>query len=215
MENLDFKVPQIVVCVGKPKRGKSNATKYFILKNSVDNKHFKYGIVFTKTKFNDDYDYIPEEYVYSKYDPEVLNQFIDGISKLDDKPPCFCIFDDQQGLLNKNDPTLVNFISIHRHLNCSLFFNFQYLYGGAPVLRCCTTMALMFNAKGKRTIEGLFENYGQLFDNYNEFKRYFLSLTDEPYVAMLYIQDVDDLEDNYLYFKAPDMSKYKNVKLQF
>ena len=56
---IDFTTPQIVVCVGKPKRGKSNTTKYFILKNTADKKHFKFGIVFSRTaKLNEDYDYI-------------------------------------------------------------------------------------------------------------------------------------------------------------
>ena len=144
-----------------------------------------------------------------------MEQFIVGISKLKKKEPCFCIFDDQQGLLNRNDPTLLNFIAIHRHLNCSIFFNFQYLYGSMPTLRECTTVALMFNSKGKRTIEGLFENFGQLFDNFEEFKEYFLKLTSEEYVAMLFMQDIDDIEENYMYFKSPDMTKYKKIKLDF
>ena len=66
---IDFKNPQIVVCIGKPKRGKSNATKYFILKNSIDKKIFKYGIVFTKTKFNNDYNYVPSQYLYTEFNP--------------------------------------------------------------------------------------------------------------------------------------------------
>ena len=214
---FDFNEPQIVVCVGKPKKGKSNATKWFILKNSVDNRIFKYGIVFTKTSFNNDYDYIPEDYVYPEYNPVILNQFIDGISKLENKEPCFCIFDDQQGLLNRNDPTLLNFIAIHRHLNCSVFFNFQYLYGSMPTLRECTTIALMFNSKGKRTIEGLFENFGQLYNDYNDFRQSFLSTTSEKYVAMMYLQDVDEIENNYKWFRCPDMSikKFKKIKLDY
>lgn len=212
---MDFNDPSVVVAVGKPKRGKTNSVKWCILKNAVDNKIFKYGIVFTKTKFNEDYKFIPEQYIYTHYEPDILNQFIDGISELDTKPACFVVFDDQLGLLNRNDPTLLNFISIHRHLNCSIFFSFQYLYGAMPVLRCCTTAALLFNCKGKRSIEGMFENFGQLFDSFDQFKAYFLALTKEPYVAMLYLQDVDDIEDNYLHFKAPDMTKFKHIKLKF
>ena len=69
---INFDVPQVVVCLGKPKRGKSNMTKYFILKNSVDKRHFQFGLVFSRTaKMNEDYDYIPEEYIYDVYDPEI------------------------------------------------------------------------------------------------------------------------------------------------
>ena len=163
---------------------------------------------------NQDYSYVPEDYVYEDFDPLVLQQFIDGISKLEDKPPCFCIVDDQQGLLNRNDPTLLNFISIHRHLNCSIFFNFQYLYGSMPTLRECTTIAVLFNSKGHRTIEGLYECFGQLFDNIKEFKQYFLELTSEKYVAMLYLQDEDNIDENYLFFKAPNMGEGRLKKLQ-
>lgn len=86
-----------------------------------------------------------------------------------------------------------------------------------PTLRECTTIAVLFNSKGHRTIEGLFENFGQLFDNIKEFKQYFLELTSEKYVAMLYLQDEDNIEENYLYFKAPLMSqgKLKNLQLDF
>ena len=86
-----------------------------------------------------------------------------------------------------------------------------------PTLRECTTVALLFNSKGKRTINGLFENFGQLFDNYDDFKNYFLALTKEPYVAMMYLQDIDDINNNYLYFKSPDMTQkqYKNIMLDY
>ena len=188
------------------------------MKNTVDNQIFKYGIVFSKTaKMNHDYDYIPKHAIYDDYDSEILQQFIDGIGQLDKKQPCFCVLDDQQGTLNRNCPVLLNFIAIHRHLKCSIFFNFQYLYGSMPTLRCCATAVLMFNVKGKRSIEGLFENFGQLFDNYDSFKNYFLSLTSKPFVAMMYLQDIDDINDNYLQFKAPDMTdkKYKKRILDY
>lgn len=174
--------------------------------------------MFSKTaKMNNDYNYIPKQWIYDQFDPNILQQFIDGISKLDKKVPCFMVFDDQQGLLNRNDPMLLNCIAIHSQISCSLFFNFQYLYGSMPTLRECTTVALLFNSKGKRTINGLFENFGQLFDNYDDFKNYFLALTNEPYVAMMYLQDIDDINNNYLYFKSPDMTQkqYKNIMLDY
>ena len=72
--SLDFKNPQVVVCVGKPKRGKSYAVRWMILKNTVDKNRFKFGIVFTKTKFNKSFDYLPDQYVFEDYDPAVLEK---------------------------------------------------------------------------------------------------------------------------------------------
>ena len=37
--------------------------------------------------------------------------------------------------------------------------------------------------------------------------------TNDP--RYLHTSDIENIEDNYLYFKAPDMTKYKNIKLQF
>lgn len=214
---LNFDIPQVVVCVGKPKKGKSWSTRYIILKNTIDKKHFKFGIVFTRTgKLNQDYDYMPEQYIYDTYEPDILQQYLDGLQQLDKIEPNFVIFDDQQGLLNRNCPVLQNFISCHRHFQCSVFWNFQYLFGSSPLIRECTTIALLFNSKGERTLRGLYENFGQLFDNFNHFKDYFLQLTSERYVAMLYISDIDNINENYLYWKAPpNLDMTKNIKLDF
>ena len=219
---LDFNNPQICVFLGKPKQGKSYALRHILLKNTIDKKLFKYGLVFTKTKFNGGYDYLPDEYVYEDYNPEILQQYLDGLKELDEKnlQPSFIVFDDIQGVLSNADPTLTQLVSNHRHFKISVFFCFQYLYGRAstPVLRECTTLAFLFNSKGKRTIEGLFENFGQLFDNFKEFKEYYLSCTKPKHTAMLYIQDVDNKEENYLQYKAPppkEMKHVKNVKIQY
>lgn len=219
---LDFSNPQVCVFVGKPKQGKSWALRHQILKQTADNKIFKYGIVFTRTKFNGQYDYLPDEYVYEDYNPDILQQYLDGLKQLDQKDiePSFVIFDDIQGLLSSADASLTQLVSNHRHFQISVFFCFQYIYGRAstPVLRECTTMAFLFNSKGKRTLEALFESFGQLFDNFKEFKEYFLACTKEKHTAMLYIQDIDDIKENYLQYKAPspkDMKHVKNIKLAY
>ena len=219
MKDINFKTPQIVVCVGKPRMGKSNAVKYFLLKNMLNKKIFKFGIVFTRTKFNNDYDYIPDQYIYTEYKPELLKQYMDGLEKIKKKsgkiPPNFVIFDDQQGLLNRNDPVLVNYISSFRHYSSSLFLNFQYLFGAAPILRECTTYCLMFRSVGHRTINGLFENFGMMFDNMNDFKQYFLKNTKKKHTCILYSQKENKLKNNYKQFKAPDMSDFTDFKLQY
>ena len=216
---LDFTKPQVCVIVGKPARGKTYCTRWMILKNSVDNKIFKYGIVFTRTgKWNHDYDYIPEKYVYEDYDPDILQMYLEGIKKQKKIEPSFIIFDDIQGLLSAHDPILNSLVACHRHFKISLFFCFQYIYGHGsfPVLRECTSVAVLFNSKGDRTLRALYENFGQLFDDFKSFKEYFLSLTSEQYVAMLYKQDLDSVDENYMYFKCPpNMDKFKKIKLEY
>ena len=144
---------------------------------------------------------------------------MNGLEKLKKKkgkiPHNFVIMDDQQGLLNRNDPILTNFVSSHRHFKTSCFFNFQYLFGASPLLRECTTHAFMFNSKGLRTINGLFENFGMLFDNLQQFKEYFLANTKKKYTAILYEQSKHKEEKNYKRYKAPDMTMFKGFKLQY
>ena len=218
-KDIDFKKPQVVVCVGRPRMGKSNAVKYFLLKNMLNNDIFKFGIVFTRTKFNNDYDYIPEQYIYTQYTPELLKQYMNGLEELKKNtgkiPSNFVIFEDLQGLLNRNDPVLTNYVSSHRHYASSLFFNFQYLFGASPLLRECTTYAILFRSLGHRTINGLYENFGMAFDSFNDFKDYFLKNTKKKYTAMMYMQNEHKKEKNYIRFKAPDMSEYKGFKLEY
>jgi hypothetical protein len=219
MKDINFDEPQIVVCVGRPKQGKSNAVKYFLLKNMMNEPKFKFGIVFSKTKFNESYNYIPDQYIYTEYSPEILQQYMDGLQKLKEDtgeiPPNFIIFEDQQGLLNRQDTVLTTLISSHRHFLSTCFFNFQYLFGASPLLRECTTYAILFRSQGHRTINGLFENFGMLFDNINDFKKYFLKNTKKKYVAILYKQSENKLEKNYKRFKAPDMTDFVGFQLQY
>lgn len=221
MKDINFIQPQVVVNIGSPRMGKSNLTRYLLLKNILNKKIFHFGIVFTRTKFNEDYKYIPDQYVYTEYKPELLEKYMNGLEKLKKKtgyiPPNFVIMDDQQGLLNKNDSVLTNFVSSHRHFNSSCFFNFQYLFGASPLLRECTTYAFMFNSKGHRTINGLYENFGMLFDNVKEFKEYFLTNTKKKYTAIRYEQKQNKKHKNYCRYRAPDMSgdEWKSIKLQY
>lgn len=216
---LDFTSPQVVVCVGKPKRGKSYAVFWMLCKNILEKKIFKYGIVFTKTKFNKSFDHLPDKYVFEDYDPQILHQYLEGIKKQKTIKPSFIIFDDIQGVLNSRDPVLTSLIACHRHYKISIFFCFQFIGGhnaSTPLLRECASYALLFNSKGDRTLKGLYENFGQLFDTFKEFKQYFLACTAEPYTAMLYVQDIDNKEDNYLQFKCPpNMEKFRKIKIEY
>jgi hypothetical protein len=97
-----------------------------------------------------------------------------------------------------------------------LIFPFQHLNTGAStLLKEIASHSICFNSKQLNTIESIWKNFGQLWDNYNEFKENFLDITKEKFTAMLYLQEVDEIENNYLQWKAPDMTKYKNIKVEY
>jgi hypothetical protein len=119
------------------------------------------------------------------------------------------------GLLGKNDPFLINFFGTHRHTNTDIYLATQHLNTGAnTTLREITTYAILFGRRQKNTIESLFDNFGQLFENIKAFKEHYFKITSAPFTAMLYDNRNEEFDDNYKSFKAPDMSKVK-MKLDF
>jgi NhaP-type Na+/H+ and K+/H+ antiporter len=105
---------------------------------------------------------------------------------------------------------------MYRHLSTTIIFNQQYLLGKnaiSPIIRNQTTHVLCFNSKTKRTIENLYQNFGQMFDSEKQFKEYFLNITKEPHVAMLYMESEDDIKKNYLPIIAP--AEYPTYKISY
>ena len=167
---LDYSKPKVILNIGKPGSGKSYNCRYIILKNTLENQIYEGGIVITSTKFNkDQYPFIPEKYIY-EYDKEFLENYINNLKEKREKedkiPRTFLIFEDMMGLLNRNDPFLINIHAIHRHLNMDIFHNIQHLNTGSSTwLREVVSYAFMFNSRSFNSIKSLYENFGQLFEN--------------------------------------------------
>ena len=200
--------------VASPRKGKSNAIKYQILNNTVgpdiaQENRYQFGIVITGSKFNNDYKYIPQDYVYEWDDHEdVLENYLETLQNFKEDtgkiPKNFVVYDDVVGLMSKFDGQLNNFFSVHRHYNCDIYIAVQHLNtGSSTLLREITTKAYMFSASGFNTIKSLFESFGQSFENVSEFKEMFLEMTQEPFVALVYDSDTE----SFFNFKAPDMSE--------
>ena len=222
-QNLDLSYPSCILLVGKPRRGKTNAIRFLLIKHSLDkfkgSAGFEFGLVFTRTKFNHDYDFLPDDYVIEGYDEEVLMKYLEGleqeIAKGNKVPPNFIVFDDLIGLLSKNNPFLTNFLGTHRHTNTHIFLATQHLKTGASTtLREVCDKSIIFNSKTFNTTQSLFENFGGLFSNVSEFRKCLQEITQEPFTAMLYLLDEDNIAKNYLKWKAPDTSDW-DYKLDY
>lgn len=218
--SIDFSTPRCILLVGKPKRGKSNTISYFILKNSLDNKIFQFGMVISRTgRIGNEYNFIPDEYIHTEYKPSIINNLVETLEKNIQETgkvtPCFLILDDMLGLITTREPELLNLFSIMRHLGLTIFLAVQYVnQGSSTTLREVCTHAVMYNSKGLNTIKSLYESFGQLFENEKEFKTNFLDITKEDFTACLYDNDIDEVEDNYMIFKSPDMSNI-DYKLEY
>ena len=218
--SLDYTHPTVSLFVASPRKGKTNCIKHQIMVNSYfsedDKTKFQFGIVITGSKFNNDYKYIPEDYVFEWDDhEEALENYLNTLQQMKEDygkiPPNFVIYDDTVGLMSKFDGQLNNFFSVHRHYNCHVFIAVQHLNtGSSTLLREITTRCFMFSASGFNTIKSLFESFGQKFEKFPEFRSFFLEHTKEDYTALVY----DDEEERFFTFRAPDMSDV-NVTLEY
>lgn len=180
--------------------------------NKLLSKEWTFGLVFVKTKFNNDYtSFLPDKRIFEGYKEEVLQKYVANIKTIVEQkgkaPPSFIIFDDLIGVLNNASDWFNNFIATFRHYNINIFICVQYLTGKkaiSPIMREQTNFAILFQSRTRRTLENLYENYGGLFDSLEDFKQHFFNATKEKYSATLYSEAIDDREENYITIKAPE-----------
>ena len=82
------------------------------------------------------------------------------------------------------------------------------------MLRRIINYAVMSNIRDKDTLDSFHSDFGQLFDNFDQFKLHFFNVTKEKFTGMLYDSSIDNKDDNYLSIKAPDVSKL-DIKLKY
>lgn len=206
---------QLFVFVGKSERGKTHFIRWLVQDQMTrPHKPLKFGLVFVKTKFKHSYSFVPDDRVIQGYDEEILRKYVENLEAIYEEegslPPNFIIFDDLVGILNNQTQWFINFISTYRHFNISIFIAVQYLTGRhavSPIMREQTTFAIMFNSKTHRTIQNLWEAFGQLFETVKEFREYLFSNTEPktvgPYVCLVYKEAEDEVEKNYIPMRAP------------
>lgn len=210
------KSAKLFVLIGKSFRGKSYLMRY-ILTDWLSTGKVKFGLVFCKTTFNNDFtSFLPQDKVIEGYNEEILKKYVENIKNIIKNngsiPPSFIVFDDLSGVLNGSD-WFNNFVCTFRHFNIHIFIATQYLTGRnavSTVMREQTNFAIMFQSRTKNTLDNLYKNFGGLFPSFEDFKEYFLQATKQQYTAMLYSEHIDELEDNYKTIIGPaDFPKMK------
>lgn len=200
---MNIEIPSLIICAGKPKSGKSHLIKYIIYKYRHK---FQYGIVMCKTSFNDGYDYIPEDFVHSKYDENKIKNLMKLQSKLIENGiinDCFLILDDCL-TCDYNKELFTDLITQYRHYHITVIISTQYIYKVNPTIRECANYAMLFRQSTKRSIEAVYESFGAHFDNYESFKQYITNNTDDHKFIFVDINsDQDDIDNIYQVMKAP------------
>ena len=200
----------IIIC-GKPRTGKSHLIKYilylFTCKKGLYER-LSYGLVFTKTKFNHAYDYIPHSRVYDHYDPEALKQLMDIQSSIREQgyipPYAFVVFDDCLGAFQFKSDLFKDLISNYRHYNIVPIISSQFITRIETVNRECVSHACIFRQYSKNAIRSCYESFGQRFDKESEFKEYMLKNTGSYKFILVNNESMsDDINSVYRVLKAP------------
>jgi hypothetical protein len=212
------KKPAIYLFIGKPASGKSHLIKSMFYDFQKVG-YFKFMLAFVRTKFNHDYDWLPDEYVLDNFSEEkVLNH----VSKLREYrrrtgkqcPPNAIIFDDLLGTIDWYHPGMTNWLCSYRHTNTSIFITAQYLLSKstATSLREMINYAFLFNSKQKNSLKGYYEAFGQLYEKYDYFVHEFQRITKQKYHCMVYNANQDELEENYLDYVANEKTPVFKLK---
>ncbi len=212
--------PAIFTMTGQPKSGKSYMMKYIMFLYCQMGYFSGGGLVFTPTKFNGDYNFLPDRAVIPRYSGEHLEAHIENLRRLTETgraengadwslKPNFVILDDCLGLLKESE-WFNNWISTYRHTNTSIFIMSQYLASRQSVntlLRNCTTFALMWPSISKNNLQAMYNAYGGVFENEEEFKRELLKCKNVKHTCLLYKALQPSKDETYCTLLAGDIPK--------
>lgn len=206
----------IITLFGKSNSGKSYLTRYLV-HQALLSKKFKQVIVFCPTKFNNDFDFLPDECLVEGYDEEFLSVYLSNLKAYAEKhkkipPASLLIFDDVIGDLKQTD-LFEHFCSTFRHYGCSMILSSQLCSKGVgTVLRTQSNYSFIFRQFDLRQKKSIWENFGNMMSE----KDYYLLLdemTSEDHRCMFVNRDMKTIDDVYKSFKAP--ASYPKAKVVF
>lgn len=202
--------PRIMLFVGQPAAGKTYALHSLIYYYDK-HKFFQTGIVFTKTKFNNAWECMPDNLVVDNYTEEMLKAYVENMrtwrtnhgGKL--PPPNFIVLDDMMKLINWESPWIQNWLATFRHTNTWIFITCQYLAKGSDTtLRECSNLAFIWRPRIERSYRANWLAFGQNgFEKFDNFKRAILMATEEKYRCLRYDADARDMHVRYATWRAP------------
>ena len=215
--NLDFDKYFILNIFGMCSSGKSHCLKYIIHKYSLEGK-FDHMLLFTNTSFNNQYDYIPDEYIHPAYDEDVIFKYMEFQKQMiteGKKSNALIVFDDCLGsdehFASKKFLTL---ISQYRQFNISIIICSQSVTAIPLNIRNLAQYAIIFRFEAERVIKACFESFGILCNNWQEFKQLLLKATNEKYKFLFYdrTKSVDGIKEAY---KSLRCTKVPDFKLEY
>jgi hypothetical protein len=201
--SLNLNQTGLIIVTASMGSGKSYLVKYIVYNNRD---YFDYGIVFSQTAFNDcNFEYIPKNYIYSSYNPQKLK----NLMILQKKQPesqrkrAFVILDDcvfDSWVYCKHFNQLITQV---RHYNVLVIITTQYINKVTPVIRENAFQVAIFHSDIERSLKALYESYGQMFNDYNTFKKWLMDNTGE-HKFIWYNRKENKKENRYKIMRCPE-----------
>ena len=202
-----------ILC-GMTKSGKTHLLKCLM---GLHADFFNYGIVISSTAFNGEYDFIPEEYIYTEFDPSIIENIMEkqqefvvevkqGLRRK--VPECFIIIDDSLGLLELHAKRNIFDIlfSKSRHLHISLFLSIQSCSYLSTTIRA-NSMYVFITKIENSSVKMMYE-VSSGFDSEKEFRDY-LNKNCKDYRVVMF-DNTDVYDDFAKIIRAPkDVPNFK------
>lgn len=215
---MEIKTPFVGTIVGKPGSGKSHLVRYICHTMQCKKKKDRFSIivVFTKTKFNNAYDWVPDQWVHENYSKKVLSRIMRLQKRIRENgltpPHLLLIFDDCLNNKAYQQQIFSDLIYNRRHYNISILFCTQYLAGTVPTfMREGTDLAFIFKQFSKNSLDGVFNSWGHLsFGNYYAFQNYMNAL--EKYDFITIDTRTDNVDEQKNIMRCPETIPAPRVK---
>lgn len=206
---IHFDIPSVHLMVAAPKSGKSHLIKYLVYR-LAKSRRIDYCVVFCGTTFNNNYNYLPKNYVFSNYNEDVLSQIMQQ-QQNSNKIVCL-IFDDCVSFeqMFRHSQLFNKLITEHRHYKALIFIATQYINKVSPTIRECCGYYWIFAQRTKRAYEAIYETVGcNSHDDLISFKNFIQNNTGNYYV--IFADRMEAPDKMYKKFKAPpprDMPRF-------
>jgi hypothetical protein len=207
-----------VLLIGKRKSGKSILVKDIMYNHST----IPCGLVFSGTEDANPFfgEFIPDSFIYSKYDPQLVKTLITSQSKKvktarkngyadtngkNDKNRSFLILDDMLADADswKKEQTIKELFFNGRHFNIFFILTMQYVLGIPPAMRSNIDYIFIFNEPSIKNRKKIYDDYAGMIPSFDHFCNILDSCTQDNECLVIKLSGKsNNLQDQVFWYKA-------------
>lgn len=115
---------------------------------------------------------------------------------------------------NKNSQLGDVFFSGRNHQIMPFILTLQYCIGISPEVRSCFDLIFLCKEDDNRMMHRLYEHYGRIFENFNDFKKVYEKITsDNKCMVIDNRSKSSNIKDKIFSFKIPDLDEIPDFVL--